>query len=242
VPARVSPAKRKRRRPAAKRALTPKLCGSRTRNGKYCRLAAGHQTDHPGVGPCYRHGGNLGSTLKSVGAELAYQGIMNPDTSPADMIEIEPHNGLLIAVRSAAGEFFHWQNKLAILAAGADEMDEDEYREEYNALLRDLRASRDSMARLSKMALDAGLAERQVQLQERMADLMVRFARELLSQIPLTKDQERMLPKAMEGALLALESGEEFSRTPRPKVALRNYKIKDVIDVEAHEAKQNKAA
>lgn len=34
-------------------------CGARRRDGQPCRNPAGHGTDHPGYGPCDRHGGNL---------------------------------------------------------------------------------------------------------------------------------------------------------------------------------------
>lgn len=222
------------RYPRARKRVTvqPKHCGVRLRSGGACSQPAGHRTDHPGIGPCLRHGGQTASALKTVGAELAYLGIMDPDVTAADLIEIEPHNGLLIAVRSAAGEFFFWQQRLRQLSLDKGEgMDKDEYKAEYDALIRDLRQSRDAMARISKMAIDAGLAERQVVLQERMAELMVRFAQELVAQLPLTDKQERLVPKAMETALLAIEGGAEYARTPKPKQALRNYKKSDVIDI-----------
>lgn len=158
-------------------------------------------------------------TLRSVGVQLAHSGIMDPDISAADMVEIEPHNGLLLAVRSAAGEFFYWQAKVR------EKPGKTMYVEQ-------MRLARMDMARLSKMALDAGLAERQVELQERMADLMARFALTVFSQMELTPRQEKQAPKMIQAALLSLESGEEFSHTQRPAMALRNYKKSDLIELD----------
>jgi hypothetical protein len=203
-----------------KAGITHKHCGARMPKGRFCKLPAGHDTDHPGIGTCSRHGGKSPIGLKSTGVELAHKGIIDPKVSAADMIEIEPHNGLLIAVRSSAGEFFYWMQKIR-------------ENPESMQIVREMRESRMQMARLSKMALDAGLAERQVQLQERMADLMARFAVNLLQGLDLTPEQQGRVPQLLEQTLLGLEDASEYPTTKRPKQALIHHKKSDVYESES---------
>lgn len=65
----------------------------------------------------------------------------------------------------------------------------------------------DRLARLSKMALDAGVAEREVALQERMAGILVQFAQGLMEGLGLTAKQRAAAPAVVQGQLIALAGG-----------------------------------
>lgn len=62
----------------------------------------------------------------------------------------------------------------------------------------------DRLARLSKMALDAGIAEREVALQERMADMLVEFAQGLIAGLGLSAKQKALVPGVIQHQLIAM--------------------------------------
>lgn len=44
--------------------IRPGKCNCKNRKGEPCGHPAGYRTDHPGEGPCYKHGGVVGKQLK----------------------------------------------------------------------------------------------------------------------------------------------------------------------------------
>lgn len=204
---------------------TGRRCGARIRGGRYCKLPAGYQTDHPGVSTCYRHGGNNQEQLTHVGMRLAHHGIMEPNTRAGDIVQLEPHNALIWAIWIGAGDVAFWNNELA-------QLDEDDPNFLYNAakLFKEQRAANKEMRSAAKMALDAGLAERQVMMAERMAGLIADAVQRITGELSLTPQQEALLPDIVRRHLMTMEAPGDVVKMPRPKAALMHHKIEQVID------------
>lgn len=78
-----------------------------------------------------------------------------------------------------------------------------------NILIAERQRAVDRLARLSKMALDAGVAERQVQLAERQGDVLVAAIEGVMEAIGLTPKQLVKLEAALPQVLLQMESGQQ---------------------------------
>lgn len=125
---------------------------------------------------------------------------MAPGVRPGDIVEVEPHHGLIWSVWLAAGDVAFWQNYLKNMPA--DEITVDVQMEVFDQL----RKANKEMRQAAKAAMDAGLSERQVQMAERMAGILSRFGKELADQLDLTGAQRKHLPDAINRALVILEA------------------------------------
>src|SRR4051794_9133098 len=143
-------------------AMTPgvamrKTCGAQTRRGSECGRDPGWGTDHVGFGYCKLHGGctpqgkTYGARLKAL-AELGPMG---------GEVDVNPLDALLYTVRRGSGLAALY--RLQAEAAAADGKD--------SAMFAKLEADAlNDLARWAKMAIDAGVAERQVRIAERMGE------------------------------------------------------------------------
>jgi hypothetical protein len=204
---------------------TSRRCGVRIRGGRYCKNPAGFNTDHPGLGQCSRHGGNAKHQLTSLGRTLAHQGIMNPDIAPNGVVEIDPLNALSWAVYLAAGDLAFWQSLVgaayeAVLKSGGDKDDMDAFLKVQDQS----RRARMDMTRISKISLDAGVAERQVAMQEKMAAIIANTIQAVVNELPLTPEQQALVPELVRSKLLTLEAPGGTRYVPKPEQSLRNYK------------------
>jgi hypothetical protein len=146
----------------------PGTCGARTKSRTgVCRRGRGWGTDHPGYGNCRVHGGNTPDGIRFAAVEQAQA----EGTHMAMGRRVEPIDALLNVVYAVAGRVEWIGRQLAAVAP--DEMVED------GARGRDLHVwgrlhglELDRLARVSKMALDAGVAERRVQMAERTGALI----------------------------------------------------------------------
>ena len=163
---------------------------------------------------------------------------MDPDVGPGDIVQIEPHNGLVWAIWLSAGDVAYWNARLAECNLDIQSLiDDDAEPEEIKQAQRDLkeafsqqRTAIREMRSASKMALDAGLQERQVALAERMGAIITSAIQTVTGELGLTRQQEARLPDAVKRALLELEAP-GGTTAPRPKAALRSHKVADVIDM-----------
>jgi hypothetical protein len=141
--------------------------------------------------------------------------------SPKD---VDPHEALLWAIRSAAGEVAYCDAQISCLHE--DELFERPLREVFTRMpsgsvelveqkrdpevlsrwvtLRDIAVDR--MARFAKMAIDAGIDERRVAVAERVADVLAPLLTNLAEDLNLTAKQRAMLPDALGTRLRALET------------------------------------
>lgn len=128
-------------------------------------------------------------------------------------MEMEPVAALTWCVHIAAGElaYCNWRvaqlNEDEAVASPTKITEEDEGRGrgkrtvEYgnptlHLWIRERQRCVDRLAKLSKMALDAGVAEREIALAEQMADVLVRFSTGLLEDLGIPRGSERLQARA----------------------------------------------
>lgn len=211
------------------------FCGARKKNGKPCEAEAGKGTDHLGFGPCKHHGGMTPAHQKAAAKMMArhHAVVMG---APVD---IDPFAALLWTVRIAAGEVAYCNTMVATimqsdavarpvtikrrpLSEGKDGEDPHTYVEEVtehspqlHLWIQTRRDALDRLAKFSKLAVDAGVAERQIQLAERYGEMIGRAIGNILDGLKLTKGQQQRAPELVRTHLAAIEG----SATPVNEVA-----------------------
>lgn len=145
--------KRKRRPPA-------KLCGAKLvdGSGRTCGQPKGWGTEHNGFGRCRKHGGNTPTHVKAAQREAAREAV---ETFGLPR-EIEPTDALLEEVYRTAGHV-EW------LAFEVRAQDGEELAVKQVELLRLYRLERRHLVDVCRVAIAAGIAERQVQIAEHEA-------------------------------------------------------------------------
>lgn len=141
--------------------------------------------------------------------------------SPKD---IDPHEALLYAVRSAAGEVAYCDAQISRLyddelferplrethvrlPSGNMELVEEKRDPEVISRWVDLRDTAvDRMARFAKMAIDAGIDERRVAVAEKVADVLAPLLANLAEDLDLTPKQRARLPEVLGSRLRQLET------------------------------------
>lgn len=201
------------------------ICGA-VRRGKTCHNTAGQGTDHYGYGTCKHHGGAMPNhklaAAKEEAVHVAMQ-IMGP------AVEIEPMDALLLCVKIAAGEVAYATWKIEQLNPDEELISEvsetvreatGEHAESFeevsktnmvtlNVWIQARQAATDRLARYSKMALDAGVAERQVLLAEAAGDSLALMIKKILDGLNLSAAQEERAPDLVRGALEELERNQD---------------------------------
>lgn len=172
---------------------TKALCGARKKNGQKCRAFAGQGTSHFGVGRCRFHLGNTPTHQVNAIATEARRGMVEFGQS----LDVEPTEALLGVLHLSAGHL-NW-----LRAELADASDKTTF--DAQVLLRMWDDERDRVARISKAALDAGVAERQVQLAERYGEQLADVLRAVFfdAELALTETQRALLPALLRRHLAA---------------------------------------
>jgi hypothetical protein len=169
-------------------------CAAKTRGGGKCKKQKGWGTDHLGSGRCKLHGGKTESGTKAAAKEAAL--IMG------EALDIEPHEALITCVRIAAGEVAY----CSVQIAGLEKATESTmFGEQLNIWIKTRQVAMATLAKYSKMALDAGVAERQVQLAERYGEMLATLISGILGDLELTKKQQKVAPVIVTKHLQLLE-------------------------------------
>lgn len=152
----------------------------------HCRMGKGWGTSHPGSGLCKDHGGATPNGTKHAGREAAAAAVvrLGIPTGTGDPMVL-----LTKAVQHAEG-YLEATGEVLSVAAGGEKIDaalvsaaSDQYAEAIRAA-----------ARVGKAAVDADVADRLAALDERAADLLMRFVGELLERaVPVSKRPEIMV-------------------------------------------------
>jgi hypothetical protein len=174
------------------------LCGARKKNGEHCRAFAGQGTDHPGYGSCKFHGGATRNHRKAALRAKAERDAVQ--FGFGSVCEMEPVEALLWMVQLSAGQV-HWLRQ-QIEAIGPQPKSTEAI-----VLHRLWSEERDRLARISKAALDAGVAERAVVLAERIGAAMGAILQRVLydPELALTKGQQQVLPALLQRHLEGVE-------------------------------------
>lgn len=183
--------------------------------GELCRLDAGSGTGHPGVGRCYRHGGATPAGVREAAWVVAH--------GFARALDVTPWEGLLWAVKIAAGRVAFIEEKLggawtdrqleppttSYGAAGrVEENEAGQAGQNLNYWVKQAELWHGKLAQVSKLAIDAGVAERLVRQLELEAQLMLRATNRTFDELGLDEDVRERALLLMSRNLLALEAEE----------------------------------
>lgn len=175
-----------------------RLCGAKKRNGQTCRAFAGQGTNHPGVGRCKFHLGNA-KNHQIHAAKLEAQEIAAEYISQfGESHEVDPATALLGVLHLSAGHLNWIRTELANLH------DKDSLKGQ--ALMRLWDEERDRIARISKMALDVGVAAKQVELAQRYGEALANLLQAVFHDplLGLTAAQRKRLPDILRTHLTAM--------------------------------------
>jgi hypothetical protein len=164
-------------------------CNARKRQGEgLCRNRAGMRTTHEGYGRCYLHGGTTpGGVVAAAKQEAAKLGAE---------FQLEPHDALLLSVRMAAGFERYCAMRVAQLEAEQVVVQHEQRRvaddgttvttstrAELNVWVREHQKAIDQLARIAKVALDAGVDERRLKIEEQLVGAFANAIDSLLTEL-----------------------------------------------------------
>lgn len=179
---------------AASKSLA-KVCGGRKQNGKgLCRRPRGWGTDHPGFGRCKHHGGSSPSGRKAAEREEVRLLL-------GASLDVDPADALLQAVRRTAGLCAYFNQRVSELKV------EPEEPEQLSEWVRMEAEATERLARFSKSALDAGIAERRVRMAERAGELISTALERALQRTGVPARDRTRLAEAFATELAVLEAG-----------------------------------
>jgi hypothetical protein len=174
-------------------------CDAKKRRGGRCRLPAGWATPHEGRGPCKFHGGRLPNVVQHYAQEQA----MDEAKKWGVGADVDPLQAILETVRLSAGAHREFQRRVAE-KAGAEPNSPEVMA--YMAAVK-------QTAQIAKMALDAGVAERLVNLAEREGEMLAALFEDVLAEVELTPAQRTALAAGLGRKLALLEGGDVIEGT-----------------------------
>lgn len=168
-----------------------------------CPRPAGYKTNHEGVGLCWEHGGHFGK------GEV--QGAVMTAHAYADELDVSPWQALLSQVRLLAGQVSWLQHRVRIAEAesGAEAIKPGGSAWHWVALLE---ARGERLAKVSKMAISAGVAERFVRQLELEGEMMLTAALHALDSIGVAGEERDRALASMASKLLELETQEALDK------------------------------
>lgn len=174
-------------------------CDARTKSGTRCRREAGWGTNHLGAGACKLHGGRTQSGELYGAKQLA--------TAYAaerfGLSGLQPTDALLMCIRDTAGFIAYCKMQLAGVEA-----DKLLVNGERTAWLRLQQDRTKDLAHFSKMALDAGVAERMVRLAENMGRLLAAAFAQAIDPLDLSDKQRQEVVRRFGAAVAELEQAD----------------------------------
>ena len=212
-------------------------CGAKTARG-FCGRPAGWGTDHVGIGSCKTHGGRAQTHIRNtwkieLTKRLGYE------------MEIDPIGALMLLVRMSAGDMAFWRDKVLQLQdqaerEGLDYLDtlteKTVVGRQLVVAVREYKSAQESLARYSKMALDAGIAERAQRLAENYGELIAKLIKNILGDLfdtpiinikgqrgtqYIRRELEKRAAEVVPKRLLELEPGKEnASKLPQWEEAI----------------------
>ena len=185
------------------------LCGRGTKNGGTCKQPAGAGTDHVGYGACRFHAGNAPAQRTAAIREATQTEAER--WAYAQEFQILPEDALLWSVRLSAGAVTWLRSQVERKddwgTSPHQRQDPDKLEKSRLAWMAAYGDERDRLAKTAKMAVDAGIARRQVELAEAEASYVFEGLMHALRAIKLN-------PSQMEAAGAALLQYLEGTQAP----------------------------
>lgn len=174
-------------------------CGAKRakRDGKPCMRSKGYGTEHLGIGPCKYHLGNTRAHIRAAARFKAQQEL----TRLGQPVERDPQTALLELVWEASGNVAFLRQEVGRLGTNlvdrltvhnAKTGETTELGEQERALVKLYGDWTDKLAKYSKAAIDAGIAERQVQLAEAQGYAIRDLIEAVLDSLDLDEEQRRV--------------------------------------------------
>jgi hypothetical protein len=161
-------------------------CGAYVKKrGKPCGLPKGHGTNHPGSGHCKWHFGNT-ETGKENAAKEAGLSLLKY----TDPVSLDPTSALLQELHRTAGMVAYLDQQAAKWEVDTDKEIPDHQRQ----WMRVHMVERKHLVEVSKTAIAAGIAERQVQLAEQQGAILAMAIEGILDGLSLSADQIALVP------------------------------------------------
>lgn len=177
-------------------------CGARKRGGGTCGQAAGWGTSHPGIGRCKLHGGATPDHVAAAQREAAAEVVAAYGLPRA----IDPHDALLEEVHRTAGHVA-WLGAIVAelqtehMVRGVTKIVSDHRGRQVtieagvNIWLQLYRNERDHLRRVCAAAIQAGVDERRVQIEEETALHLASVVRAIVTDLghdPADEDVRRV--------------------------------------------------
>jgi hypothetical protein len=166
-------------------------CGAKTRSGGSCKLKAGQDTDHPGAGPCGRHGGHMPGPRKAAAKELALAKAREIGLE----VDTDPLTAMVTLVGRAQGANDLFLGRVIALVAKNEAFPADH--PDWVGYM----ATMKQAAEIARMASSAGVAERQIRLVERLWDTITAAYEDGLARAALSPEQEAGLREGFTASL-----------------------------------------
>lgn len=143
------------------------FCGARKRQGEgTCERPAGWGTSHAGTGLCKLHGGSTQSGTKAAERQAQQGALERARKTFGIALDVEPGDALLGLVRTSSGLCAWYSSRIEQLS-GVTMGDKS------HPLVAMFLDERKHLSAVAKAALDAGIAERRVRLEEEQGRLLV---------------------------------------------------------------------
>lgn len=131
-------------------------------------------------------------------------------------VDIDPGEAMLYCVAMASQELAWIQKQLAKVTEPTHLVPEGNMggpskgwtgmQEQFDIWILARQTAVERLARYSKMAIDAGIAERMVSMAEKLGDLIAPMLQGILSDLQLTPEQKTRAPHVVQAHMLQLES------------------------------------
>lgn len=152
--------------------------GTAKTTGRPCGLTAGARTDHKGFGLCSLHGGS-----SPAGRTQARRMMAAAASSAFGLpINVSPEDALTQEISRSAGAVHYLAQHIQSVAP------EDRLTSPHVAYVDLYDRERDRLVRVSKAAIEAGIAERQVAAIERTAEVFAAVLRAVLGELGVLDD------------------------------------------------------
>lgn len=218
------------RPPSDRLGLNPR-CGARlTKNGihtgELCSQSRGFQTDHPGYGQCRIHGGLTAAGKKSAAREagreifreVKFGGDLNITNVTAEQALIEEVRRSTAMVRWLEERIgaWQWSDEEDAALGGLPGLISETYRgsmkvTDEHAWMIIYREERAHAAKVAKMCIDAGIAERMVRIAEDQGVMLGMAVKAVLDALHLTPKQAKQVPEIVPRILRQIGSGEKVT-------------------------------
>lgn len=178
--------------------------------GKPCQQPAGLGTDHPGMGPCFVHGGRLESVTKHWNMKKAQRKMQEHMAIFGAPINITPEEAIIQELHRTAGIVNWLEQKITQVANEQNEnaaLTQSTKAGQMASVWMDMfQKERDRLATISKTAAGMGIAQRQIQIAEEQGKMLASVIQRLLDHpaLQLTPAQRVNAPDVIRELLMSL--------------------------------------